>query len=188
MPGTTPLYSFPYPLYTESTSLAAQIQSLAEAIDDQLETEQTTLAGAITRPSAKVQNLTNQSIPNSTLTTLTYTTEVIDNAAMVNLGVSNSTITAPVTGLYLVMGAAVFESVTPNNGAREMRLQLGVSSRAMSRYGATNTAVGNLFPTTVGCAMLVSAAAAQTFRIQVQQDSGGALNVTECFLAATRLA
>lgn len=188
MPGLTPLYSFPYPLYTETTSLATQLQALAEAIDDQLVIEQTTLAGATTRPSVKVRSTTNQAIPNNTVTTLTYTTELIDNAAMADLGVSNSTVTVPVSGLYLVMGGATFESVTPNPGFREIRLQRGVASQAISRYAGTNTAVGNVFATNTACTALINATAAQTFRIQVLQDSGGALNVTSCFLAATRLA
>src|SRR5574339_657235 len=109
MPGLTPNQSFPYPLYTDPAgSGPAQIQALADAVDDAIVAQQTAIANAVNRKRALISSTVVQAIPNGVDTNGTFATVDFDNDTMANMGVDNTALTVKTAGLYLIEGEANF--------------------------------------------------------------------------------
>lgn len=181
MPGTTFPQNYPYPLYTDPADGAPQIQALAEAIDDSIVTAQTQLVAAAARKRCRVSGFAAQAIPSGVQTTLTYTTEDTDTDNMVNLGVNNTIATVNTAGHYLVIGEVEF--VSNATGTRNLFINwsggsplIGKKVRA-TNGSETRLVVARVFNATVG----------QTFRLDVIQDSGVALNTSVRRMSAVRV-
>ncbi|MYZ35474.1 MULTISPECIES: hypothetical protein [unclassified Streptomyces] len=104
MPGATPR-GYPFPLYADVQNFPAAIQSLATAVDADVQLLETARAGALNEPTVRVTNLTAQSIPGSTTTTITWGAAGAnyDNASMWNPATPTLlTFTQP--GIYLLEG------------------------------------------------------------------------------------
>ena len=70
-----------------------------------------------TIPAARVKKSSNQSIPNSTKTKLTFDNESFDTAALHDTSVNNTRLTAPISGVYQV-NAGVTWTAGPTAGVR----------------------------------------------------------------------
>lgn len=180
MPGLTVPQNFPYPTYEEANNFPQQMQDLANAINFALVTTQNQITAANNRKSASAIAATNQSIPDSVYTNLTFTVEEFDNDNMINLGVDNTLITTTTAGVYLLSGQLVF----PNNttGNRGIRF-VGAGTNA----GGIQTETVNAEETMLSISMLFRSLAAGTLRLQAFQNSGGALNCSSRRFSATRL-
>lgn len=182
MPGLTPGWSLPYPLYTEPVNGAAQIQALAEQADDSLVAIQANIAAASTRVLAQATGNVAQAVANNTSTALQYNVEDFDPNNMINLGADNTVITVTVAGDYLVI--AEVEWAANATGTRDTiliwsggaGLQFNYATRAVTG-DVTRVTVSEVFKATVG----------QTFRANVIQTSGGALNSSFRRFSATRV-
>lgn len=183
MPGTTGLpYLLPYPLYTEPADVAAQIQDLAEAIDDAFENSNDRIADIQTRKGAGISAVGAQSIPTATPTTLTFTTEQFDNDTMANLGVNNTILTCVTDGFYFVTCRAAFEANA--TGVREIFIQ----RNAINAYEIRVDNAGAGTSTQISPAGVLWLQAGDTLRLVVAQNSGVNLNVAERHLQAIRVA
>jgi hypothetical protein len=181
MPGLTPAWSLPYPLYTEPVNGAAQIQALAEQADDSLVAIQANITAASTRVLAQATGTNLQSIPNAASTAMQYNTETFDSDNMINLGTDNTVITVTVAGIYLVVAECEFAANA--TGSRELFIvwsgggaQFNYASRAVTG-DVTRMNVAQTFNATIG----------QTFRANVFQSSGAALNSSFRRFSAVRV-
>lgn len=184
MPATTPR-GYPYPLYTDLNDFPAQIQSLATAIDTDIDSLYDRLAAGNAQPAAIVETLNvNQSVANNTDVTATFATEVYDNAAMVNLGVSNTNINIVSTGIYLAVARVSY--LANANNSRQISI---VSSGALGIVGRrTNFADSSgTVPTIVAMTTLFSATSGTTVTLVQRQNSGVAVNSAVRMLAVSRV-
>lgn len=181
MPGLTPNVSLPYPLYTELANPPAQIKALAEATDDALVATEALIASIVARKAARASRVTNQSIPNNTVTLATYTTEDFDNDNMINLAGSTTNVVVQTAGLYLVTGSATW--ATNAVGVRETAILKNGTLVAGFRAANNGAVLGSGTP----CTHLVSCVATDILTMQVFQTSGGALNVTSSVFSASRV-
>lgn len=102
MPGTTPR-GYPFPLYTESANFPTQMQSLALAVDTDVQNNLVTAVNnGLNQPSVLASSSVVQSIANLTDVNLNFTVESYDNANWFNSGVSQTNFTAPSTGFYMM--------------------------------------------------------------------------------------
>jgi hypothetical protein len=131
MPGLTPGFQIPYPLYTEPAAGAAQIQALAERVDDAVSLQQTTISSVLIRSAGSVSAVANQSIPNAAYTTVQWVTEDFDTSNIFNLGVSNTNATPTVAGFYMVTVEVRFAANA--TGSRGLRL----ATNAVVEQGST---------------------------------------------------
>lgn len=184
MPGTTPR-GYPYPLYTEAADFPAQLQSLATAVDTDVQSVYTRLAAANLQPACSVETLNvNQSVANNTDVLATFATELYDNANMVNLGVSNTNINIVSTGIYLVTASVTF--LANATGSRNIHVVSSGAAGTVARHnlfpdgGGTQTAV-------VSLATLFAATSGTTVTLVQRQNSGGALNSAVRRLAVARV-
>lgn len=65
---------------------------------------------------------TDLTVPDNTLTEMTFDTEVFDSGGCVDIGTSNLLITAPESGLYMLFAAADLSPATSNPGICNIRL------------------------------------------------------------------
>lgn len=123
-------------------------------------------------PTCKVRHSANQSILDTTYTTLTFDTELWDHADFPMHAAGNPTrLTAPVAGKYLVSGSAEFASNA--TGLREVVLYFnGTTIHTRVQIAALSGAV-----TVLNITDQLSLAAADYVELRVRQTSGGALNV-----------
>lgn len=119
---------------------------------------------------ARVYNDANISIPNNTLTALTFNSERFDTGGFHNTSVNTARLTIPITGTYLVGGAARFASNT--TGSRQVNLRVDAVTY-IARHNAPATA-GLVF---LSISTLTSLNSGSYVEFVVNQDSGGALNV-----------
>lgn len=117
---------------------------------------------------ARVFRTTNQSIPNATLTPIQFDNEEFDYGGLHDNVTNNSRITIVEAGVYLIFGRVVWEYNT--TGQREVRLLVNAGSKDYDVRSASTVATN-----TVGTVTYLNAADYVT--MQVQQDSGGALNL-----------
>jgi hypothetical protein len=128
------------------------------------------------RPSAAVYNSAAQSIPNTTLTVVTFNTELYDTDNMHSTVSNTGRLVAPVAGKYHI--AARIGFVTNATGGRQGLLRVN---------GVTNIDQDIDFgPTAAGACYLLLAtdylmAAADYVEVTVVQTSGGALNTSSGF-------
>ena len=173
MPGTTPILGLPYPLYSEAVDGPAQIQALAEAVDNVVAPLQTTLTNAQNRKSGAVSAVAVQAIPNAVYTTVTWVTEDFDTDNIFNLGVSNTNAVPSTTGTYVITAESRFAAAAA--GTRAIRILVngvvvqGTTIELLASPAGTQT---DICTTTI-----LPLAAGQIVTIQVLQGSGGALNI-----------
>jgi hypothetical protein len=180
MPGLTSPQNYPYPLYTEANNGPAQIQALAEAIDDSIVAAQANIALAVERKRGRASGTVGQSIPSGVLTKLTYNSEDLDNNSMIDLAVDNSIITVVTAGIYLVTGEVSFAANTTS--IRLLEIHRNALAPAAKQVAATPT-----LQTRICADIIVQAAAGDTFSLWAFQLTGGAVNTDVRRITATRL-
>lgn len=174
MPGLTPTQSYPYPLYTEPANPAAQIQAMAEAIDDSFVAVQGIVTAAASRPGAFVTGSVVQAIPNAGATVMTFDAEIFDTANLFNLGVSNTNAVVPAGGggYYLMCARVRFAvNATGDRNVRFTKNGVPITSGFNSR--AITAAVETLHQHWE----FVSVVPGDILRLEAAQSSAGALNV-----------
>lgn len=184
MPATTPR-GYPYPLYTDLNNFPAQLQSLATAVDTDIDSLYDRLAAGNAQPSAIVESVgINQSVANNTDVTATFATEVYDNAAMVDLGVSNTNINIVSTGIYLAVARVTF--LANATGSRQLSI---VSSGALGVIARRTNFTDSSGGVSVVQAMTASfsAVSGTTVTLVQRQNSGAALNSSIRMLAVSRV-
>jgi hypothetical protein len=131
-----------------------------------------TIAKLASLPGVGVATSTTQSIPNSTLTALTYATgDEVFNTDTNHSGTTNpSRLTATTAGVYLVCASATWAA-----GINDRLIQLkqdGTTALASSEISS-----GNTFGDDSSVCTVVKLAATHYVEVYVEQNSGGALNV-----------
>ncbi len=125
---------------------------------------------------------TNQSISDSTDSDVTLTTEVWDNGGWIAVSATTATLPAGAipagftTVAIDIRAAALFAGNTV--GAR--RLIINQSGTQIYSKAIEATGTGGL---TVDFSILWPAVAGDTFKLQVWQNSGGALNLSSAYLS-----
>lgn len=184
MPATTPR-GYEYPLYSDMQNVPARIQALAEDIDVDVQSLYDAADAARNAPTASVDQLSD-SIPNATLTTLSFDIELYDNAGMVNLGVDPTAISITSTGLYLVSG-----TVHQNTAFGTVTTALAMFLRSVGGLVPDiATVTKNLGSPVTDLSMIVLTRcnAGEKITMAVQHNSGGAIDVTNCRLYVTKVA
>jgi hypothetical protein len=121
-------------------------------------------------PGARVFQNVAQSIPNSTNTVLTFTSENFDDANMHDNVVNPSRITIPESGRYLIQALVRF--VSNANGSRTATLRLnGITTLAVEGQRP----LSGLF-TSIACSTVENLAAGDYVEVLAFQSSGGALS------------
>lgn len=181
MPGLTSPLNFPYPLYTEANNGPAQIQALAEAIDDAIVASQALINSAVARKAFRMSAVTNQSVPNNTATNATFVTEDFDNDNIVNLAGSTTNAVIQTAGLYLFTGVSFWTANV--TGIRTS----GITKNG-TLFGALQTrSGGGTLPDCNPITLLINAVPGDIFRLQLTQTSGGALNSTFRVFSGSRV-
>lgn len=167
---------YTYPVFTDANSFPAQIHDLAQDIDADMEALDLRISAGYNFPACSVQaSGVNQSVANNTDVTATYDTELYDNAAMVDLGVSNTTINIVATGLYIAIGRSTFAASAAGATGRSIRLvssgALGVIARKSIRGNE-----GLAATTTVHIVSLFYAVSGTTMTMVQRQNTGVAIN------------
>lgn len=131
----------------------------------------------MTPPTAKAYRRSNQSVPNNAITSVVFVTEEWDTDGMIDLVANSGRITVVTPGIYMVMARIVFAG--NGTGYRTIHLvrynAAGVAQNDIEfRQDSPGTVAG-----TVGGAFMFQCIATDYFRVEVFQNSGGALNLTE---------
>ncbi len=129
---------------------------------------------------AVVRRTTTQSISNTTLTPVSFTSEVVDNASMI--AVTSDTITLSTAGVWLITGGAIF--ALSGGGDRIAYIEHAGAEIEGGGNTLTNSAA-NTIRSSVACCVL--AAASDTVKLVVYQSTGGALNINSARLACMLL-
>lgn len=180
MPGTTPR-GYPYPLYSEANNFPSQLQSLANAVDTDIQANLVTAVNnGLNQPSVACSSTVAQSVANNTDVTMTFNVEEYDNANWFNSGVSTTNFTAPATGFYMLSCSLVYASNA--TGGRTVIVKVGgVTQYAKTFPGnsidITQIPTTNLLPLTAGNVVTVAA----------RQNSGVAINVTDKRISINRI-
>lgn len=186
MPENTPR-GYTYPVYTDPSDFPAQIQELATDIDTDMDQLWDRVIAGYNQPAARVNaSGVNQTVAANTDVTATYDTESYDNANMVNLGVSNTTINIVSTGLYLAAARATFAS---NGNATINARQISiVSSGTLGTVVRRSVQGFQTVATAVNCSMLFYAMSGTTLTMVQRQNSGASLNTSTRTLMVARMA
>lgn len=185
MPQNTPR-GYTYPLLSDTQNFPAQIQDLAQDIDADVQSLVTAINDGYNRDTVRVTGPIGgtQAIPTGPAgASVTYSTEVYDNAAMANLGVLNDRITFTQAGFYYVTAHVKF-APGPNTtfGIFAILTATGstVAQPAINSKQGHNTRNTEL---TVTAPHL--AAVGNTMRLVVGHNAGVNVNVTQCSLTVT---
>jgi hypothetical protein len=186
MPANTPR-GYTYPVYGDVNNFPAQIQDFATDVDTDVQAIVTAATTALTAaPSARVSAVANQAIAANVNVTVTWATEEFDNAAMANLGVSNTILTFTSLGDYLLHADVNFTpngNATVNGRSGAFVFTGGVIGTAPNRVrGAQSMDVEWAVTTLARVTSLPS-----TVAVQVRQESGAALNITARSFSATKV-
>lgn len=171
MPGTTPR-GYPYPLYSEANNFPSQLQSLATAVDTDVQNNLVTAVNSgLNQPAVRASGSVTQVITSGTENTITFGTEIYDNAAMFNPGVSTTNFNITVTGFYMVMVHVTFDN-NAAAGGRMVSIKVG---------GTTTTAkalAGVTFDSSqVTFAELINLTAGNVVTFTAVQNSGANVNL-----------
>lgn len=163
---------YTYPLYTDGTDFPAQIQELATDIDtDMDQLFDRVIAGNI-QAACSIESTVVQAVANNTDVTATWATETYDNDAMVNLGVSNTTVNLNDSGIYIA-SVRVTMNTNGNGEGRQVSIvttgTLGTVGRK-SIQGETGAGVA------VNLTSLFYSAGGTTLTVVMRQNSGLSLN------------
>lgn len=107
MPANTPR-GYTYPLYSDTQNFPAQIQDLAQDIDQDVQDLYDDVNGARNAPTATVFFGGPVAIPNGVTTNVIWNTEIYDNAAMWDAGTPTD-ISIPEVGNYLITAWIQFD-------------------------------------------------------------------------------
>lgn len=166
---------YSYPLYTDPADFPAQIQDLATDIDTDMDSLWDRLTAGYNQAACRVRAATiNQSIANNTDVAASFAEELYDNAGMVDLGTSATTINITQTGTYLAVGRATFAAGTSGSG-RQLAL---VSSGSLGTVGRKSQPQDSASGVPVNLTVLFWAAAGTTLQLIQRQNSGAAINTT----------
>lgn len=178
---------YTYPVYTDANSFPAQIQDMATDIDSDVQAVFNRIVNGYNFAACSVQaSGVNQSVANNTDVTATYDTELYDNAAMFDLGVSTSIVNITATGLYLVIGRATFTNSAAGATGREIRLvNSGMPGTFARKSIDGNEGLPNT--TTVALANLVHLTSGTTVTMVQRQNTGVALNTTHRQLQVAKM-
>jgi len=121
-------------------------------------------------PNARVYNNANISIPNATLTALTFNSERWDVGELHSTSVNTGRLTAPITGLYKIGGHVRWAVNSTNQRSLRIRLNGGADIAIESGMGLTD---GNESFTNVVTAYRL--AKNEYVDLAVYQNSGAAL-------------
>jgi hypothetical protein len=135
-------------------------------------------------PCAVATRSTNQSINNNAATDVSFTTEHVDNDTL--FAATSTTITIVHDGYYMIL-AGVAWATTSSAGARAASIAInGTNQDDMTSEMTALTASPLPFPRhTVGG--VISLVTSDTVKLNVYQNSGGALNLTKARLAVVRI-
>lgn len=129
--------------------------------------------GSNTKPSCRVYNSANISVPNAALTALTFNSERWDNQAMHSTSASTSRITIPTGwgGIYLVGGNIQFAANA--TGQRQIVIRLN-GATAIVTSGLVDAAAAGA--TDLSVSTIYAFSAADYIELEGYQNSTGALN------------
>lgn len=120
-------------------------------------------------PACRVYNNANQSIPDSTVTPLTFNTERYDTDTMHSTAALTSRITIKTAGLYLITGTIAF-AAGGSSGTRLAGIILGGSVKIAEQQAVTNAGVS------VNVSTVYKFAVNDYVELYAYQVSAGALN------------
>jgi hypothetical protein len=181
MPGTTPR-GYPYPTYGDATAFATQIQSLATAIDTDIDSLWDRVAAGGNQPACVVESVgVNQSVANNTDVTATYATEVYDNASMFTIGTSTTNVNIVSTGIYVAM-ARVSWAAAAAAGGRQISVNSSTTGVVARRTISVQTVAASM-----SMVHVFFATSGSVITMVQRQNSGGAINSDTRRLAVARL-
>lgn len=188
MTMNTPNRAYPYPEYVNPANFPAQDQTLATAIDTDLDTNlRDPIVQALDEPSARASRPAGtQAVANATNVTVSYTTENYDNNAIVNLGASATDFVIQTPGTYLLTGSV---NVTPDGAAGgSAALIMQSSAGVVPNPVGTSRQLDNDKDTSLSCTTLHRVAVApETITQFVRHNHGAALNISIAQLTVTRI-
>lgn len=182
MPGVTSPQNYPYPNYGEAVNVPSSLQALATAVDTSLAAVQANILAALSRKAVRVTSFSAQSIPNLTLTVVTYTLEDYDTDNMFTIGTSNSNINVNTGGTYRAVGTVRFS--TNATGDR----QVTISKNGVPVSNGNNVTAVSGAQTQVTAHEIVQCVPGDVLTLRVSQASGGALNTESAKFALYRAA
>lgn len=124
---------------------------------------------------AKVTLSAPQSIPNNTLTAVSFGTQVFSYGGMHNTVTNNSRLTVPISGIYHVGGSVYFGQGT--GGTRILYIYKNGVIVQRADFTVPNVTYSSFY----GISTLLDADAGDYFEFFVYQDSGAALNVSNIY-------
>jgi hypothetical protein len=124
-----------------------------------------------TIPAVRVHESANQSIPTSTITAIAFDQERYDTAGMHDPA-SNTLLTAPVSGIYLLTGQVIWAANA--TGLRDLAL---IRSSGLTISESDSMPGSNLFDPTTQIQTVVQLAAGDSVKLVALQTSGGSLNI-----------
>lgn len=181
MAGATNSQRLPYP-YLDEPVTDASVFFLARGTALRLDGEDTARTLALRRPSAAALRNANQSIPNNTITTITFDFEAYDPAPydMVNIGGAPTRVSATAlagTGTYGFQAIVL----TPGLAAGAYKADIEVY-RTGTLY-AKRTYYTNPAPEVMYAAgSLAMTGGTDYLEVKVFQNSGGAVNMSSVYL------
>ena len=144
--------------------------------DTEIYTGSTWVLGGLNPPYAQIGRSTDQSIPNSTLTAVLWTTEVSDSHAGHSTVTNTSRYTATVAGLYEVSCSLPWD---PNaTGVREMFFRINNTTS----YAGDRSQASTVATIMTAASRLLRLAVNDYVEIVTWQNSGGALNISSSYL------
>lgn len=178
---------YTYPLYTDVNDFPAQIQELAEDIDLDMQSLFDRVVAGNNQPACSVQSsLINQAVAVNTDVNATFVTELYDNDNMVNLGVSNTTITLTETGVYLATARVTFLS---NGNATINSRQIAMITNGPNLTVGRKSLQGDQnVATAVHMTCLFAADSGNTLVLAQRQNSGASLNTSTRQLQVAKVA
>lgn len=139
---------------------------------------------SLTGTGCRITKSGNQSTTTSVWATLTWDTEVNDDANYHSTVTNTSRLTIPANGWYIIAGSIRFAA--NNTGTRFVRLTKN-GSASVHIAGCTSPAV-QTFQTVLSISTIVKAVAGDYFEVEVFQNSGGSLNVETGSVSETQMA
>ena len=127
-------------------------------------------ANPLVVPAARVYNNANQSIANSSLTTVAFNSEYFDTDTIHDTSTNNSRLTCKTAGIYLIEGGVSFNT----NGGHDVALNVllnGTTNIKQVRYRAVVAYLAKIEISTT-----YSLAVNDYVELQAFQNSGGAVN------------
>lgn len=137
---------------------------------------------ALTFPTAFVSRAASQTLTSGTAAKISFTSEDLDPANMVDLGAQPTRITIGEPGIYSVYGTGEFAT----NATGDRRLAFTVNGGA-TLFGADRTATANATPTP-DAKDILNLVAGDYIELDAFQNSGGDLGVSNCQLHVSKIA